>query len=908
MLEPGRRHRQFPQAYFPFNSSLDITDLQDRKYLRHESFALCSLHAHLPIPYEVNYGEGHDDYVEDRVMTPKRSSSAKDASADYMSMPSVSGTMEKTTSHTTKPSETSKRPMFDMGIYERPNMLSIQGVEPGTFGMRTYLELPVADGLVPHGPEEHGVKDSDIGSESHGKDIDLEKMAAFEAFKVLAHDEGTAKIGKKAPMQDRVQIVKGGPKMWKRIGVRGITMRSITERLEQISALRDKVVEKGWRYTVLEEYGGEALGKQLFGDLLYPPDKIGAGNLSSEHGESDLKVQIEALVKVLTTPGPWLDFSLPAERLLFSQNLYTKAVKGEDIYGIMPEEKRRWSLIQLLLAVELVIRLDAALRKGVAIHSKDLHISNEEIHHFNKLRNLKVDWDLVVARRWLDCCYAKRMPAEADLSVEQEGGIERPEQQRKMSIFGKMKHSISFDKSANDVDNTTWDVAILPRQSKSMAQGLITFGQDIGWPSSNLDFIRDSLIKKLRNATEKEREEMLAKGVETLDHPHVPQHAMDKSTVELRAATEKTLGGPLSHAWLGGLVIPGYITCDLLMCTLLEHDKDAIENLGTVGYPRSGFVFGGRSYWSKTCVVAGVLGAVGGAKERMGWVGLPEKVGPIDEELNSMGDGWRVVVSKPPMKLRDGERIYDGDALSKESSPLGVGKGKVMASEFSMVDDRILDELGEKSDMKNVELMLSKKGKDESGVEEYGASVGFQVIKGSKGAGEDEEKQMRLNLKHHARFVGANPCRPPHGHVAMHSAEADDTAKQENTDKVLDEAKPDIDPTTTQRPHSPHHFHHAHLSHLPAHPLHSSYKYDTKSLTELLTLTEKDWLPFPPDKEASHVWIVDARGSWERQVVARAWCSSVGRDAVVSRVGRSCLGCAIRECRALEIGVLIRVG
>ena len=55
MLEKGRRGRYFPQAYFPWNNQLDITDLEDRVYLKHESFALATLHAHLPVPEEVGW-------------------------------------------------------------------------------------------------------------------------------------------------------------------------------------------------------------------------------------------------------------------------------------------------------------------------------------------------------------------------------------------------------------------------------------------------------------------------------------------------------------------------------------------------------------------------------------------------------------------------------------------------------------------------------------------------------------------------------------------------------------------------------------------------------------------------------------------------------------------------------------
>ncbi len=893
-------------------------------YLKHECFALCSLHAHLPIPYEVNYGDENQEYVagtsEGGTVNSTRPAAVTTRAWSSLGHPTFENTesVAKPLSHTSEGRETSKGPMFDLGIYERPNMLSLQGVEPGTLGMRNFLELPVADGLVSDGHEEHGGNDSDIGSERRVPQVDIEKMAAFEAFKVLAHDEGNATVGKHAPMQDRVHVLKGGPKVWKKIGVRGITMRSIAERLEQMGTLRDRIVERGWQYTVLDEFGADTLGKQLFGDVLYPPGRLGAGKLSFEHGECDLKVQIEALVKVLTTPGTWLDFSLPAERLLFSQNLYTKEVKGEDVHGISPEEKRRWSLIQLLLAVELVVRLDAALRKGVAMHSKDLPISNEEIHHFNKLRNLKVDWDLVLARRWLDLCYVKRTPR--DMDQEHEHGSTR--------VFGKMKHSLSFDKGGADPDNTDWDVAVLPRQPKVMAEGLLRFGEHIGWPQQSLDVIKQSFIHKMRDSNTEEREKMLVRGVKTLEHPHIPQHSMDRSTVELRQATLTTLGGPLSRAWLGGLVVPGYIMCDLLMCTLLEHDPEALMKLGTMAHPRSGFVLNGKSYWSKTCIVARVLACMNGGKERMGWIGLPEVVGPVDEELEAFGDGWRIVVAEHPPKMREGERIFDGDLLSKESSPLGTGHGKVLSREFSMVTDHILDDLP-RCEVRNVELMLSKHvGEQGDASEEYTASVGFQIIEGGKAIGDGNIKQLRFPLKYNVHFVGAHPCRPPHGHVGVQnpragkpvgssitgslerppSMEGDATLATISNEETVSPPSEDKHPVSASSHSKSHHAKHKHAEHLPAHPLHKTYRYTVKSIAEVFELDQHDWLPTPIDKEGGSAWVVDARGSWEREVLVRAWCAKVGRCAIVSRVGKGCLGCAIREAKALEVGIVIRIG
>lgn len=919
MLEPGLRHRYFPQTYFPFTSPLDITDLQDRMYLRHESFALCSLHAHLPIPYEVNFTEGYDNLHDRAPGQATHSASAGEVSKREAGREPAIGLEYSLEGH-----ETSKRPIFNLGIFERPNMLSLQGVEPGTIGMRNYLEMPVADGLVTRGREEHGGHDSDIGA-GHTPAFDIDKTPATEAFKYLAHDEGiSARIGKHAPAQNRGEILKGGPKLWKRVGVRGITMKAITERLERVSKLRDIVVEKGWRYTILDEYSAETLGTELFGQFLYPPSK---STIDVEGGESNLKVQIEALVKVLTTPGVWLDFSLPSERLLFAQNMHTREVKREDLQGISAQEKRRWGLIQLLLAVEMVIRLDAALRLGVAMHSKDLPVSNEEIRHFNQLRNLKVDWDLVMARRWLDLCYAKRMPPEIK-NARADAGPQTPQQDSgRMGLFGRMKHSLSFRQDdMDDRENTDWDVAILPRQPRIMIDGLLRFAEDIGWSKANIDVIRQSFIKKLRDAPIEDKEAMLAKGVETVEHPHVPQHAMDRSVVELKQASDDTLGGPLSHAWLGGLIMPGYITCDLLMATLLEHDPDALMKLGSMAHIRSGFILDGRSYWSKTSVCGSVLAGMEGAKERTGWVSLPQGAGPVDEELDALGDGWRVISYQPVLKQREGDRIFDGESMAKESSPLGIGKGKVLSREFNMVTDKILDDATKTDgevDVKNIELMLHRVEESKADEERYYANVSFQV---SQAGG--EAKQKRLSLKHGAHFISAHPCRPPHGHLG-HASSA--SATTPGTVEMLDRAmgnlgvetdilSPVSTTSTSDTPASPaqprpasqhgtsHPHKHDHLSHLPAHPLHKSFKYTPKSLAEVLSLGPNDWLPTPIDKEAGHVWIVDARGSWERDVVARAWCSWVGRDAIVSRVGKGCVGCAVREAKALEVGVIIRVG
>lgn len=47
-----------------------------------------------------------------------------------------------------------------------------------------------------------------------------------------------------------------------------------------------------------------------------------------------------------------------------------------------------------------------------------------------------------------------------------------------------------------------------------------------------------------------------------------------------------------------------------------------------------------------------------------------------------------------------------------------------------------------------------------------------------------------------------------------------------------------------------------------------------------------------------------------REMLARAWCAEKGVNAIVSRKGKGCVGCAVREAGALGVGwgVVLRVG
>lgn len=920
MLEKGRRGRYFPQAFFPWNNDLEISDLQDPRYLRHESFALSTLHAHLPIPDEVDWKPG---------MLPPVPTSER--------------------------LETNKRPMFELGIFERPNMLGLEAREPGTVSMRYFLERPVADGLHDENTKEHG-KDVEL-------DLAISHAPAMEAFKMLAiareNEELDAKIGKHAPALDRVKLMQGGPRAWKAAGVRDLDMKTIVDRFEVIQKWRDLVINASWRTTVLDHITSAELHEHLFSEILYPPRKM---SHDIKHEASGLKVQIEALVKVLTTPGAWLDLSIPEVRLRFGKILHSNTTQYNHETGLYyVEPERKWLFVQLLLSVELVIRLDAALRLGVAIHSDKFELSSDEIHHFNRLRNLKVDWDLVLSRRFITLSSIKKIerPFKADKPTT------RPELQPKspesrMSFIGKI-FSHNDDNKKNDSKHASdaCDATVLPRQPHVMVTGLIRFANNIGWPRA-LD-IQESLHQKLCHPDAEERDRFLMDAVSCTDFS---DKSKDESTanitrplgnfyVDLEAATTTTVGGWLSHSWLSGLILPGNSICDLLISTLLENDTDPntitkLDCHGTHPLRGSGFVLNGSSWWSKSCIIGRVLAPMHGAKESMGWISAPNVVPLDDATQKPLPDRWVKVKTYPVPTTRQTPRIYDGEKLAIESTPLGMGKGGIRGAEFSMVTDHILDDETKPSlDVQDIKIHLSSSDATTSSPEhplsawaEFDLRLTPPVSENGPGQPQTITKQVRYGLERAVYFITSFPCRLPHGHATFAPGSADADYEQHR-----------------QPP--------KHRSHeqIPAHPLHKTYKFVTKTLSDLVAggngATGGDEPPNPCIRHDSEVWVVDARspmprnshqeGShteasylsnfystsssttpashslveaggemkldktvhaqlWTRDVLVRSWCAERGRNALIARVGRTCLSCAIREAKALEISVIIRVG
>ena len=890
-----------PRAFFPFATDLDLTDLHDYLPMPHPAFALTTVHSHTPVPgraftssTEVGKSGGnsrredagdaatHEGYPLSPEGFPTPSLSQQ---RDQHQLPKINHPGD---THADSGIRANLRPMFDLSIYERPNMLSLNGREPGTFGFCAFIERDVADGLM---------RDDPTGS----------------------HSSEHSSTSAAAALKD--------------IGVRDIPMRAIAERLEKASLLRDEIISHGRpSYTAIQSpvYGGlKEMGRWLFEDLLLESARRSSGTEQDMTGRDgtqssdwSLKKQIKALLKVLGKENTfWKDFSLPRERLAFvlALNLPTSGdepgiskyaddrSKTDKKASREPQHERRYyALLHLLISVELVLRMDAALRLGVAVHGSLIdgveEVTSEDIHRFNKLRTRKVDWDMVGAKRFLGLCSAKAIPeTPSDGSGEPNSG---------------------------HAEHPTYDCAILPRKLDIMVDGLIHFAQGIGWNDAAVAQMKERLTQTFRGKTSDEIQKVFTQRYQC-DIKHLPRHTCDiASTMPLLPPVNDFIGGPATHAWLTGLIVPGFHNNDLLISALLENDthQEPLKRLGTVAYPRTGFVFGSCSWWSKLCVVAGVLAPVPDTKEVMGWVKLPAAVTPLDAETGeNVGEGWRNVTAKP-MSVESGkERIFDGEAIAKDSATLGVGKGAVKGSEFEMLTDDVFDSGGshrETIKIEEVELALQRvmedvpipyatanasSGKDENSLPREQACVLVSISQGESA----KTQTAMFELKHTVRFIAQHPCRPPRGQTTVHHKLSADSQSSTHTG-----AAPT--PSSSTKPGDIE-------RHMPAHPLHKSYKYKVQSLASFLSTEEDEGVEEQSntsqssavDTRARHdkILIVDARGPWQNEVLARAVCAKVGRHAIISRAAgpdgkraAGCLSCPVREARALGVDVVLRVG
>lgn len=314
-------------------------------------------------------------------------------------------------------------------------------------------------------------------------------------------------------------------------------------------------------------------------------------------------------------------------------------------------------------------------------------------------------------------------------------------------------------------------------------------------------------------------------------------------------------------SYFTGVILPGPTLPWLLMNSLIDCDDDV--GAGTLAalthiHPQSGFQYKSTTYWSSTSIVGKILGPT--CQEIGGWVG-PARPAPDLERIQIA----RIRQRQSKQRLT----VSDVESMTVRSDPLGSPAGTYPVAEYELLlpdSDDIVDTVRiEKLALKPV-LIPSSSAPTTSPKDRpvlFDATILFAV----------DGRSWPLRLSYDVSFITAHPC--------------------------------------SKGPH----------------PLFFDYIYKAARVDEILTI--RDWgglygssstgassnngsSPVPnssskPEDESEKVLAIESFGVEDNEVLARAWCSHWGLNAIIADMERTCMACAIREAYAACVNVVIMV-
>lgn len=682
--------------------------------------------------------------------------------------------------------------------------------------------------------------------------------------------------------EDNFELLQDNPE---KLGIRRFDLATVAERLAELSDVYKAAAESGATPNLLAYQPSPELYTLLFGKLLTPPKFD-----SSTEDPTGLKVQIETLIKILTVRGIWYDFGNVEWRIRLGQILWSDVLDTEmsgsslDPNDVVTE--RNVLLLQLLLSCELLARLDAITSLSTEEVKNELHLTLEEVKKFRDFETRKSKWDLVFARRFLENVEAKSVTTSKEVLQEEPG---------KRGFF----FSVPSIQEAVKIDHV--DVMFLPRKSSQQLKGLFHFARTIGWPDP--DRFEIKLTETLLLSDEAFSIPSPSVYATPLSTPRSVRSARSSSYFETRPdfgrqatgrslqlqppsptmtpsqmspdaspsanptglAPKALIGGWLTRSYLTGLILPGEPLSHFLISALLENDAAAIAALGDSANLYGGFVYKQRSWWSKGSIVGRVLACLSGATECMGWVALP----CVPQGFHA---GWLDVEAEAPESHPETPpRIQQGEEITADSTFLASkGPAEVRPSDLTLPRDA--ETLPKKSMWFDCLRLEPAQAATETGVyEHYTATLQF-----SASSIRNELGYCILPLQYLVQFISAYPCTPPPRDKLFMLKTSDE--KETIATTVL------------------------------AHPLHIEQTYEIIEATEVLAPAFVFPARWEEEAGEKQVYILDARDDRTLELIARGWCSSRGENAIVSRVGVTCLACSVREARALAVRIVIRVG
>jgi hypothetical protein len=332
------------------------------------------------------------------------------------------------------------------------------------------------------------------------------------------------------------------------------------------------------------------------------------------------------------------------------------------------------------------------------------------------------------------------------------------------------------------------------------------------------------------------------------------------------------------HDWLFGLILPGKwfafkIMSALILCTPSIRDK-----VGVAHHYECGLSLPMRSYWRCRSVLGRVLGCLPDVQGLCGWIGpcppvefepaledsqkpchiraLARNISPFNHQsdINDRDHVYGWDGRNHPTGIRPDEEIDPYIADMKDSSHWIIPEPPVHDISTCQLNGIKLRKLPLDVSAANRAAQNSIQKLDVENKTEYRASLEFIID-------DNPDRPIRYKLLTNPVFVMPPPCRP-----------------------------------------GPKGLHEVHLRELPR------YQKNIWSIEQLKD--HMQWDDSDPGSDSGHeVMIINATGKGA-EVLARAWCSERGRNAVIRRAGGPCFVCAVRAAgeRGLGLGTLIWVG
>lgn len=466
------------------------------------------------------------------------------------------------------------RAHFHIRARERPNMLSMQGLEKGTMGYQAALEMSVGDSL-----EEEQFGFQNVGTKA------------------------------RAVVEARERMLSGNG--WLR-------------RLPELEIV-DKLKRNGeiYRDNDLSKRKSVDTYTDLFHSFMRP------GNFVIDRSDSySLTNQINAIVKCLATANVWIDFSRVEWRIRLGQILWGRE-EGDELHDPTllhdasdareRSEEKYWLLMQILLATELLVRLDA-ITEGQEYGGESFRPT--DVAYFERNANQMVKWSLLLARSWLENIEIVKLDCAA-LGQATQG---RRNSRWLATLASKM--SLHHSQQGTGTNKPLPQYTIKGRHGQRQVDGLSHFARKLRWPGL------DTYESRISEAVQTNIERVMPTPAPTsslhvsheagyfgawdVSHRNAPHEAIQTQRRKLAASLHPS--GWLSKSYVFGLMLPGEVTSHYLMATLLENDDEAMARLGSFANLCGGFVYANKSFWSTQCIVGRVLAAGKGSAECMGWV------------------------------------------------------------------------------------------------------------------------------------------------------------------------------------------------------------------------------------------------------------------------------------------------